>query len=262
LANNAPRKRHVFAVAQIGIGLGVAFGVQARLRGRVFLPQGARRQQGFFQGGIQLHVGILEGFRQLFFKQGAVLDRLAIGESRLHAIQDAQYFLLGLPAGQNFFDDFAFVFALLGYCQGFKISALPHVPDAFVRDRKVQAQRPFDGDLEIAEILVVENLADDDRFALVAAGVDVGLDILQRFPFVMPEAGIDGRDRGNMVRFAARDGGEGRRSGTGSFAVLAFAEFLALVAQAFLHFPGELGGVDELHLTLALRRFPVGDDQM
>ena len=136
------------------------------------------------------------------------------------------------------------VFALAGQGQFPKGVGLLDARNARIGHRKIQAQGALYGDFEEAEVLVVKNLADALALGLVALGVDVGLNFSNGFAYVFGEVAIQAGDGGQVVRRA----------------IGAVAHALALVAQAFLHLPGKVGGVDELHPAFALRGFAVGDD--
>src|SRR5690606_36046514 len=117
---------------------------------------------------------------------------------------------------------------------------------------EVKAQRAFDGDLQVAEVAVVEDFAGQHALVLVAlflaVRLDIGLDIGDAQALVVLEVAVNASQRVDMV---------GLETAVFGFA---FAELLAFVAQAFFHFPGEVAGVDQLHLAFALVAFAVGDD--
>ena len=107
--------------------------------------------------------------------------------------------------------------------------------DALGAGLEVQPQRALDGDLVVAEVFVVENLADD----------------------ALPLDGLMG-DRvflGKGARLAVAEVAEDFREFAdvvGVFLLVGrIADAAAFVAEAFLHLHPELAGVDELHLAFA-----------
>src|SRR5690606_6285908 len=242
----------ILGVAQVGIRLGVAFGVPADIRFLILLAEGTLGQQGLFQGRAPADSTALEGGFQQLLEFVAIAHQFACVEARLESFENGEDFrLLGFAFG-NFGGAADEVLALLADGQVGKEAAFLHLLNARFGHGEVKAQRAFDGDLQVAEVAVVEDFAGQHALVLVAlflaVRLDIGLDIGDAQALVVLEVAVNASQRVDMV---------GLETAVFGFA---FAELLAFVAQAFFHFPGEVAGVDQLHLAFALVAFAVGDD--
>ena len=100
--------------------------------------------------------------------------------------------------------------------------------DTFAGCLEVQPERAFDGDLVEAEVLVVENLADDQRFLHPVHR--------ERPCFPVREPSVYLCNLADMV----------------GVALVGVADAVAFVAETLLHLHPEVAGVNELNLSLAL----------
>ena len=103
--------------------------------------------------------------------------------------------------------------------------------DALLRRLEIEAQGPFDGHLEEAELAVLEDAADD---ALLRSLPSIGT-VLR---LAVSEVAVDLGQPGDV----------------------GFAQLVALVVEALLHLLEEARAVDQLHLASPLLRLAVGDE--
>src|SRR5690349_18226639 len=94
------------------------------------------------------------------------------------------------PARDCLLDDLLLVLSLPGDGKLDERAGALESRDALVGNGEVQSEWTLDGDLEIAEVLIFENLTGTDALRLVAFEVDVGLNLAHGHADLVLEAAI------------------------------------------------------------------------
>ncbi len=234
---NALLQRDALGVAQVGVGLGIAFGVAADFRS--FIPLTQCGQDGFQLGGGQADIRRFRRLTQILQELVAIPENPTV---RFCAEVREEFADLGLPrlAGGDFLQTDLFVLLVAGG-QILERALLLKPGDAFGAGLEIQLQRALDGDLVKAEIIVVEHLADDEflrhrRRVALHEGEGACLPVAE----IAEEAG----EIADVIGIARVLGPAGVR----------VADLAPLVAEALLHRHPEVAAIDELDLAFARNR--------